>query len=391
MPDFAGTAMIFLHASVFYIHLKTFFKIIYLQCFKHFGVKRFLITVLFVFLFTLVALLNLTFRLLDELLYPGFRKVKIKQPVFIISNPRSGTTLLHRLFCLDEERYNYTLLYHTLFPSVTFIKLVGLFAMIDKQIGRPMRKTFDYLDGVLFKGWENIHPMGFNQSEEDEGTYIFTLITAGIFLLCPYIEEIPYVRFPDLMPEKDRAALREFYKSSMQRWMYAMGEDKVFLSKNVMSTGRMDTLMEAFPDARLVYIVRSPYESVPSFISMFSSAWKAHSPDIPENSPECRAWGELAMEYYVYFHEKIKGISDTQWYTLKYEDLISDHKAEVLKIYQHFRIPVTDAFLEKLNAAEKRARKYESTHTYTLEQYGMSREDVLKKLEFVFDRYNFPK
>jgi omega-hydroxy-beta-dihydromenaquinone-9 sulfotransferase len=383
--------MSFIHASIFYIHLKTFFKIIYLQCFKHFGVKRMLITLLFIFLFSLVSGFVLVCRLLDEVLYPNYRKIKIKEPVFIISNPRSGTTLLHRLFCLDEERYVYTTLYHTLFPSITLFRIIDFFGWIDGKIGRPLRRTFDYLDGVFFKGWENIHPMGFNQSEEDEGTYIFTLITSGIFLLCPYIDEIPYVRFPDLMPEKDRLALKEFYKASLQRFMYALGSDKVFLSKNVMSTGRLNTLMEAFPDAKIVYIVRSPYESVPSFISMFSAAWKAHSPDISEDSPECRAWGALAMDYYTYFHENIKKLPRKQWYTLKYEDLTANPKEEVVKIYQHFGMPVSEAFNKRLDAAGRRAKKYESSHHYTLQQYGMSKEDVLQKLEPIFDLYKFEK
>jgi omega-hydroxy-beta-dihydromenaquinone-9 sulfotransferase len=383
--------MSFIHASIFYIHLKTFFKIIYLQCFKYFGFKRMMFTLLFVFLFTLVSSFVIICRILDEILFPNYRKIKIKEPVFIISNPRSGTTLLHRLFCLDEERYVYTVLYHTIFPSITLFRIVDFFAWIDGMIGRPMRRTFDYLDGVLFKGWENIHPMGFNQSEEDEGTYIFTLITGGIFLLCPYIDEVSYVRFPDLMSEKDRQALKEFYKSSLQRFMYALGSDKVFLSKNVMSTGRLNTLMEAFPDAKVVYIVRSPYESVPSFISMFSAAWKAHSPDIPEDSPECRAWGTLAMDYYTYFHEHIKKLPRNQWYTLKYEDLTERPKQEVIKIYEHFGMSVSPAFSERLEKAGKRAKRYESSHKYTLEQYGMKKADVLSKLEPIFDLYGFEK
>ncbi len=383
--------MSFIHASVFYIHIKTFLKIVYLQCIKHFSIKRLLITLLFVFLFSLVSLTVLIFRILDEILFPNYRKLEVKKPVFIIANPRSGTTFLHRLFCLDEERYGYTLLYHTLFPSITFFKLVDFFGAIDRKIGHPMRKTFDFLDGIFFKGWEEIHPMGFNQSEEDEGTFIFTLITSGIFLLCPYMDEIDYVKFPDLMSEKERKSLAEYYKSSIQRFMYSFGTDKIFLSKNVMSTGRLNTIIDIFPDARVVYVVRSPYEAVPSFISMFSAAWKAHSPEIPENSKYHRAWGELAMDYYVYFHENIRKLPENQWCTLKYEDLVENPHREMLKIYHHLNMPVSQVFDERLRQASGRAKKYKSGHSYSLEQYGMTRAEVLAKLEPVFDRYQFEK
>lgn len=73
--------------------------------------------------------------------------------------------------------------------------------------------------------------MGFNKSEEDEGTYIFTLITAGIFLLCPFMDEIPWVKFPDKMGKRQQRALMEFYKSTLQRLAYAQGIKRTFLSK----------------------------------------------------------------------------------------------------------------------------------------------------------------
>jgi hypothetical protein len=383
--------MSFIHASIFYIHIKTFIKIVYLQCFKHFSIKRFLITVVFLVLFTLMSLVVLIARLLDEILFPNYRNLHVEKPVFIIANPRSGTTFLHRLFCLDEERYGYTRLYHTLFPSITIFKIVDFFGAIDQRIGHPMRKTFDYFDGIFFKGWEDIHPMGFNQSEEDEGTFIFTLITSGIFLLCPYMDEIDYVKFPDLMSEKERKALAAYYKSSIQRFMYALGTDKIFLSKNVMSTGRLNTIIEIFPQAKIVYIVRSPYDAVPSFISMFSAAWKAHSPEIPENSKYHRAWGELAMDYYIYFHENIKKLPQSQWCTLKYEDLIAHPHQEMVKIYNHFGMNISPVFEERLKNASGQSKNYKSSHSYSLEQYGMTKEDVLTKLAPIFDRYQFEK
>ncbi len=381
--------MSFIHASIFYIHLKTFFKIVYLQCVKHFSIRRFLFTLLFVFIFTLVSFLVLVFRLLDEILFPGYRRLKIEKPVFIIANPRSGTTFLHRLFCLDEERYGYTLLYHTILPSITIFKIVHFFGAVDKRIGSPLRKTFDYLDGVFFKGWEEIHPMGFNQSEEDEGTFIFTLITSGIFLLCPYMDEIDYVKFPDLMSEKEREKLSAYYKASIQRFMYVLGTDKIFLSKNVMSTGRLNTIIDIFPDARIIYIVRTPYKAVPSFISMFSAAWKAHSPDIPEDSMYHRAWGELAINYYLYFHEHIQRLPQNQWYTLKYEDLIENPHDEMIKIYRHFNMNVSDEFDSRLKKASGRSKSYKSGHTYSLEQYGMTKEEVYTPLQSIFKKYNF--
>ena len=158
-----------------------------------------------------------------------------------------------------------------------------------------------------------------------------------------------------------------------------------------MSTGRLDTILDAFPDARIVYIVRKPEESVPSFISMFSLAWKSHSPEIPEDSPQHRAWGELALDYYTYFHHQMDKRNKKQFYTLTYNDLVLQPTQEVLKIYEYFDIEVTDDFKEKLLQAQNKAKSYKSKHSYTLEQYGLNKQYVHDKVGFVYDRYKFDK
>ncbi len=43
---------------------------------------------------------------LDEILFPGYRKINLPRPVFIIGNPRSGTTFLQRLLARDEANFH---------------------------------------------------------------------------------------------------------------------------------------------------------------------------------------------------------------------------------------------------------------------------------------------
>ncbi len=42
--------------------------------------------------------------LLDEWLYPKYRQVEIKAPIFIVSVPRAGITSFHRTIALDEDQ-----------------------------------------------------------------------------------------------------------------------------------------------------------------------------------------------------------------------------------------------------------------------------------------------
>jgi len=42
-------------------------------------------------------------RALDHLLYPGFQETPIDRPVFVIGNPRGGTTFVHRSLLNTEH------------------------------------------------------------------------------------------------------------------------------------------------------------------------------------------------------------------------------------------------------------------------------------------------
>ncbi|MBV8862130.1 MAG: sulfotransferase, partial [Mycobacterium sp.] len=61
---------------------------------------------------------------LDHLFYPSHRKQPIDRPIFIIGNPRSGTTFLHRLLVGAGGMAAFEL-WEMLFPAITARKLLG--------------------------------------------------------------------------------------------------------------------------------------------------------------------------------------------------------------------------------------------------------------------------
>ncbi|NNC95119.1 MAG: sulfotransferase [Chitinophagales bacterium] len=377
--------------SIFFIHFKTIGDILKLNIFSRFHWKRALTTIVFLVLYLLLVLLVLFFRLLDEILFPAYRKVQIKEPLFIISNPRSGTTFLHRLLCLDEEKWIYTKLYETILPSVTLLKLIDLLAIVDNRIGKPMRRFFEFLDRKIFGGWKDIHPMGFNKSEEDEGFYVFSTLTAGLFLLVPFLADLPLVRFPDKMSQKNIDRYMRNYENSLKRIMFAKGSNAIYLSKNVLSTGRLHGLINTFPDAHIVYLIRHPYKSVPSLTSMFKAAWSFHSPDIPDDSELTRGLGQLAIDFYKYFDSMRDKIPSSKMLTIRYEDLVEDPVSSVENIYSTFNYTMEEDFKVRLKQNSTRSKNYKSTHDYTLEKFGFKKDDIFNQLQHVFERFNFER
>ena len=384
--------MSFIHPSIFFIDLKVLWVCIYQNLRpKHFHWKLVLMTITFIPVVLLVMFFVVFLRLLDEILFFGYRKTEVKEPVFIISNPRSGTTYMHRLLCLDEDRFAYFLLYHTVFSSITFYKFIQGMSWIDRRIGRPFRKFFDWVDRRLFARWKDIHPMGWNHSEEDEAQFFFAMTSPAIGIISPYMQYYSWIFFPDRYSQKKGDALMKYYKNCLQRFLYAEGKGKTLLSKNVLSTGRINLLLKHFPDAKVIYPVRHPYKAVPSLTSMFRVPWQFYAPHIKDDSEECRVWIQLAIDFYAYWHTESQNIPEDKYYTLKYDDLVTQPKDTVLKIYERFGLEVNEKFEKRLNELTARSKNYQSSHKYSVDQYGITKEQIYQQLEAVFEEHGFER
>jgi hypothetical protein len=344
-------------------------------------------------LFTLVAVcLYLCFRLVvhagqivDDLFFRGYREQAVCAPVYIVTFPRSGTTFLHRLMCLDEARFASFKTYQTLLPAVSAYKLVGLLSALDKRIGRPLSRLVAWMDRRAFVGWQDIHPIGLTRSEEDEGIFLYPLWTPVLSMFFPLVEELRFLQIADNYPEHARRRVMGFYQRCIQRHLYATGKGRTLLSKNVHSTGRISALLEVFPDARFVFIVRSPYEAIPSLLSLYYAVWQAHSPDIPKNSPEVRALAQMGYDFYRQLKDACQRLRKEQYVCLDFQKLVSSPERAIEQIYEQMHLPMSEAFRARVRQAVQERQGYRSANQYSLEEYGLSKAEVYGELEDVFE------
>ena len=377
-------------ASFYFVRYRILGKIIR-ETYRRFKWKIWLLSVLFITLFFLGQMLHLIFRLCDELFFRGYKKTPVRQPVFIIANPRSGTTLLHRLISMDEERFTYTRFLYTFQMTVSFVRFTAFFRWLDDRSGNVIRKVIDRLDKKIWGGWDDVHEMGFDKAEEDEQVFAQALMSPGIFIPFPYLHLIGDNKFLDLQPEPVRKNMMAFYESSIRRFVFATGKNKTYLAKNVMSTGRIQSLLEQFPDAKFIYIARHPYQALPSFVSMCGRMYSWHSPEITDVDPAKMAWAELGMDFYRYSLKMKTWIPPEQFISLKYDDLIRNPEQEVLKIYSRFGWQPDEAFLSRLRQEREKSQSYKSKHEYSLEKYGLQKESIYASLSDFMNEMGFEK
>jgi hypothetical protein len=358
---------------------------------QRFRIRRWAYVLFFSALFLLFRTFVVLGRAIDHVLFPGFKRQPVKQPVFIIAPPRSGTTLVQNLLSLDEGRFVHLKMYQTIFPAVCFQRLFDLIVWIDGVFGRPCERVLGWCEKKWFGGWDDLHKMRLNQPEEDDALFLYAFASEAVYMLFPFVRELWPAGFPDALEPADRRELMRYYRSCLARHLYANGPTKTLLSKATQSSGTVESLMEEFPDARFITIVRHPYRSVASHVSLFVPVWQAHSPDIARDGPVSKAYAGLAVEWYKHLFNFRTKIDPARYYCIDYRDLVRDPRATIESVHAHFGWPVSDAYAKKLDEATARQREFESKHQYTLEEFGLTKEWIQAELGEVMDAYQLER
>lgn len=385
-----------------YFHTPTFLLALSLVFSRRpLSIRHMFFAVTFSILFLILRAMVIAGRILDDILYPGWRAQEIRKPIFIIGNPRSGTTFTHRLMAGDD-RFTYLKLWQTIFPSVTYYRLFGLLGRLDKEIGTPFTRMLAYITRKGLSGWEKMHPTGPDKAESDEMLFVYAFLSPLVSLLFPYLDELPQLKFPDRLPADDRDHLRLYFKDCLKRHVYATRatratgasgtalSDRILLEKVALIAGRLRLVLATLPDMRIVHLVRHPYESVPSLMSMFHAPLPTLAPQhAAKDGPAMRQVAAMIFEYYRTILEVKRTLAPERFMEVRYEELVADPAGTVKRIYDRFGIPTSPNYQDWLARETALARDYRSRHAYSLEEFGLTREMVYTELKDVFAEYGF--
>ena len=95
-----------------------------------------------------------------------------------------------------------------------------------------------------------MHKTGFFVPEEDDAFLTWSLCSGFWILMFPFMGELDFYHV-DQWPERKRRRAMGFYKECVRRQI-ALNGGGTHLSKNPTFCGRVETLIETFPDARLL-------------------------------------------------------------------------------------------------------------------------------------------
>ncbi len=334
----------------------------------------------------------------DALLYPRYRRRAVHEPVFITGNPRSGTTFLHRLLAEDTTRFSTMRMWEILFaPAIVQRRIVRGLARLERGLGAPVARIWQRVE----RRWAAInvmHRVSLAAPEEDDYLLLhaWAALTAG--LSAGLLDEArPYTFFDKAMPASERTRIMRFYRRCVQRHLEAEARSRgarggaaarQYLAKNPALCPKLGSVLEEFPDARIVYLVRNPLEAIPSYVSMMDYSWRAVG--IAGRRDALREYLlEMAAHWYRYPLELLAGAPAERYIIVRYDDLVHDPEGTVRGIYDHFGWVMDEGFAALLQAEAGRARRFRSRHDYALEQLGLSRAHILAEFEDVIERFGF--
>jgi hypothetical protein len=373
-----------------YLNLGITAKALYLSYLgSPFQLRRCVIVTFFLFLLCFFWIVVAIGRFLDHILYPDFRRQEIRQPIFIVAPPRSGTTFLQRLLAQDRSTFAPVLMYQTIFPSITIQKLIHSVAQASRQKGHLLFDIFSWIERHCFGGWDGMHKMRFTQPEEEAGFFVYTFVTEAIYLLFPFVRALWGAGFADDLPLRQQKKLMKYYRSCLQRHLYLNGPDKVLLSKATQFSGSILCLQREFPDARIINILRNPRESIPSHISVFFTVWQWIDPSIRKSGPESREYAELAAAWFLHLEKFAISARPERYYRILYPDLVQNTERSIQSIYRRFDLPLSAQAKRQIQSDARLAVDYKSSHLYTMTEYGLSPEWLRRELGGLMKRHRF--
>lgn len=283
---------------------------------------------------SMASIVNSGLRLCSEFLYGRkAENTELKAPLFVIGHWRTGTTLLHELLVRDE-RFTYPNTYQCMAPAHFLLTARFLGPIIDRLM--PNKRPMDNM------------AVGWRRPQEDE----FALMNLGIGSnYCDWAFpnlEIDYDRFltlEDVSVEESEAWKKAFVWFLRRLTVY---DDRQVVLKSPTHTARISTLLDIFPDAKFLHIVRDPRNVLPSTVRTWTRMTDALA--FQRRNVEFSVQGrvEVFKKMYDRFFKERELLRPEQFHELRYEELIENPLEVLQRAYDTLSLGSFDSAREKV-------------------------------------------
>ena len=337
------------------------------------------------------AVFNAGCFLLDYLLFPRLWSQRVDNPIFIVGHARSGTTLMHRLMAADSERFSYFLYWEMFFPSLLQKKLIKALGWVDSQLlGSWINKKLVAWDDKTFGPWRHIHNQGLWIPEEDQFVMRSAFVTQQWSLDLPLVHKVDIFHIDELSPRRKRRWMHH-YKECVKRQLLLNGGNKVHLSKNPVMSGWVNAILETFPDAGIVVMMRDPVQCMPSTLKLVETTWQAKGWTPQQYRQSLDSLANISYDTFHMPKQALASYSCGRSIVVDYRQLTAEPKKTTEAVYRALGLTMSETFSDYLQQQEAKEKSHKTSFSYSLEEYALSRDKIETELAEFYEQYQWPR
>ena len=340
--------------------------------------------IIFIPFFLVTECINWLFIVMDELLFPSYKKIAIKTPLYITGMPRTGTTFMYNILHQDSQRFTAMMLWEIVFaPSVLQKKILIFIKKVDEKLNRPLRKLLEHFEKGVLNQFKSFHPLSLFQIEEDEYLLFHNFSSALLTFFFPAFKSI----FISSVTRNNEVPTREkklqFYQKCIKKHLYVFGKGKCYLAKSPAHILRYSSLKEIFPDVKMIYMLRDPEKSIPSTISLFQHFNTIFHSGLKTDEIVKKTL-LMADQCFDVIVKSGMAYYDPSFVIIKFEEFITNPLITVTNIYNQFQYEISDEVIVRLNSYCQMHSEFVSGHLYSLEKYGLTRDLIHSRYQNIY-------
>ena len=309
--------------------------------------------------------------IIDYICFSKIRNGKIKNPILIVGNPRSGTTFLHH-YLTSHRLGTGSQLWQMLFPSVFIQKIIRPFLPILEKISPARHHS------------TAAHKTSLQSVETDDVSILFKYLD-GFFLYGFILSWYKINLFDWVDPKKRDTSARDFdWLESIWLRVLVFNKQDQIIGKLFSISANMPKFLHRFPEAKILYMVRDPLSVIPSGLSLVTGVLDKKfgfwSLEKEKRDRFIRRLYKALVELLLRFENDWSAghIDKSKVFIVHFDRMMNDFDKlmdDIIKFTNHKK---TDYLLNEISSTSQKQKAFKSKHKYNLEKFGLS-EDKIKE------------
>jgi Sulfotransferase family len=295
------------------------------------------------------------------------------EPVFILGHWRSGTTFVHNILAHDKH-FGFCTTYQTVFPNLMLF-------------GQPMfKKTMSW----LMPDKRPTDNMELNVDLPQEEEFALANMTSASYYNFWFFPKKwdeythKFLTFRDASAEEKKEfqdTFRQLVRISLHNT-----HGTQFLSKNPPHTARVKEILEMYPNAKFIYLMRNPYTVFESTRSFFTNTIQPLKVQDYSNEQIEEQILSVYKTMYDKYEEDKKLIPEGNLIEVKFEDIEANALEVTKQIYSTLRIPGFEEARPAIEAYLNQKKGYKKNKY----QYAPRTVELVEKnWKFALDQWDY--